>query len=125
MTYTPIFAAFYMLLIFLLGANVSWLRLSLRISMGEGDNKIMRNAIRAHANALEHMIPFLVVLYFFEVKGGSKVWLLSLGIGFGISRLFHAMGLLLRSHKLRQIGATLTLVGEFLVVALLLWKLFF
>lgn len=123
MSYTPIFAVFYLLLVFALGAIVSIRRITLQISLGDGENKVMRNSIRAHANAMEHVIPYLILLYFFELKGGSATLMLVMGIGFGVARLSHAFGMLKPAFIFRRIGASLTVAFEFALVALAAWKI--
>lgn len=61
---TPIFAAVLLLLVTLLAMNVSMLRMRHKVSLGDGGNKALTRAIRAHANALEHSLPFIFLLFF-------------------------------------------------------------
>lgn len=109
---TPLFAAVLLLLVSLLALNVSLLRIRLKISLGDGGNKGMVKAIRAHANALEHSLPFILLLYFRELQVGGTRGLMVAAAAFVAARVFHAAGMLGGPFVLRRIGATTTIVLE-------------
>lgn len=81
------------LLIIILAINVSRLRYKERIAHGDGDNKKLRNAIVAHSNALEHIIPFALILYVLIAQNTNDSLVQSLAIGFLILRVIHAAGI--------------------------------
>jgi len=109
--YAPIFIASYVIFLALLAGNVSRHRIGKQISLGDGGDKGLEKAIRAHANALELMIPFMFLLLCYEAQKPSATWIISIGTAFGVARLFHAMGMLKRGmFRFRQLGAALSLL---------------
>lgn len=124
LAHTAIIAVFLILLVTILSIYVSACRIRLRISMGDGGNKVMRRAIRTHANSLEHAIPFVLLLMFYELNGGTGrevLWLGGLFLGF---RLMHVSGMLGGPFRLRQLGATGSLVLEVFVAFAILCRVF-
>lgn len=109
---TPLFAAVLLLLVSLLGLNVSLLRMRLKISLGDGGNKGMLQAIRAHANALEHSLPVILLVFFREQQVGCTRGLTAIAAAFVLGRVFHAAGMLGGPFILRRIGATTTILVE-------------
>lgn len=100
--------------------NVSMLRMRLKISLGDGGNKQLNKAIRAHANALEHGLPFIFLLFFREQQVGGAGGLTAIAAAFVAARVLHAVGMLGGPFQLRRIGATVTNVLElWLALALL------
>jgi uncharacterized membrane protein YecN with MAPEG domain len=117
---TPIFTAVLLLLVTLLAINVSALRIRLKVSLGDGGNKTLGKAIRAHANALEHCVPFILLLLFREQQAGCTRELVAIGTAFVLARVAHAAGMLGGPFGLRRLGASLTIVLElWLTLALL------
>jgi uncharacterized membrane protein YecN with MAPEG domain len=120
-TETPLFAALLLLLVTLLGVNTSLTRMRLKISDGDGGDKHMHRAIRAHANALEHVLPFVILLYFYEQSpGASPAAIRWFGGLFLAARVGHAVAMLRGPFDLRRLSATMTIVLEvWLALALL------
>lgn len=117
---TPIVAGVLLLLVTLLAINVSMLRMRLKISLGDGGNKHMNKAIRAHANALEHGLPFILLLFFREQQVGCAGGLRAIAVAFVVARVLHAVGMLGGPFNLRRLGAGMTTVLElWLALALL------
>ena len=87
-----LFVGFSCLLIVLLALNVSRLRYKERVAHGYGDSKVLRNAIVAHSNALEHLIPFALILYVLTAQNTSLDLVHILAITFLILRVVHALG---------------------------------
>ncbi|MCA9717783.1 MAG: MAPEG family protein [Myxococcales bacterium] len=112
MLVTPLIAALLLLHLTLLSCFVSYLRITLRISFGDGENRDMFRAIRAHANALEHALPFIVLLLLLEMRAGASEQLWWLSGGFVAARVLHSLGVLNRIHRVRQIGATVSVLLE-------------
>lgn len=110
--YSALFAAGYLVFLAALAANVSRLRIQHKVSLGEGNNRDLRHAIRAHANSVEHGAPFMVALLAADLLKVSAPWILWLGVAFGAARLLHAAGMFDVGFNLRRVGAGLTLVVE-------------
>ncbi|MCB0221048.1 MAG: MAPEG family protein [Chrysiogenetes bacterium] len=110
--YSALFAAAYLVFLVLLAANVSRLRIQHKVSLGEGGNRDLRHAIRAHANSVEHGAPFMVALLAADFVKVSDPWILWLAVAFGAARVLHAAGMFDVGFNFRRVGAGLTLVVE-------------
>jgi len=104
------------LLVLLLAMNVSRLRIKHKISLGDGGNKCLMAAIRAHCNALEQLPIFAIVMIALTYLGASKTLLAPLVIGFTLARIFHAYGMLYRVFIARRIGAGFTYIFQLIAV---------
>ena len=87
---TSIYAAFAGLIIVGLAYRVARLRRQERIALGHGDNKYLRRAVRAHANATETVPIVLILLLLLEINGGVTWQLPLIGILAILGRLIHA-----------------------------------
>ena len=121
-------SAILVLLYFLLAFNVSLMRRRTRTSIGPGADPSgpLNKAHRAHGNAAEY-IPIFVALFLYFLISGAGGWITWVVIGVTISRVLHAMGMLMTAefrgppHPLRAVGAAGTYLGGLaLGVALLL-----
>ncbi len=124
LAHTAVIAVFLILLVTVLSIYVSACRMRLRISLGDGGNKVMRRAIRTHANALEHAIPFVLLLMFFELNGGTAQEVLWIGGLFLACRIMHVWGMLRGPLRMRQLGATGSLALEMLAAFGILCRVF-
>lgn len=88
-----------------LSLNVSRLRLKHKVSFGDGGNKDLTVAIRAHGNTLEQALLFAVLILALELRpSGSPGWLLwPIGV-FLASRLLHTLAIFRRLLPLRQLA---------------------
>jgi len=120
---TAVTAALNGLLILILAARVSQLRIRYQIALGDGGQAMLLRATRTHANATEHVPIFLIMLLLLEHNApGIGVWLL--GSAFVIGRLVFSYGLLGSAiNRKRQVGAAITYLCQ-LVAALWLLLLF-
>ena len=100
------------LLLLLLTINVSRLRMTRKIGVGDGGNKQLLAAIRVHSNGTEQVPMFVLIILALMFAGGSEALISSLVITFTGSRLMHAYGMLFRHLRLRQIGAAITYVAQ-------------
>jgi uncharacterized membrane protein YecN with MAPEG domain len=100
------------LLVLLLAMNVSRLRMKYKISLGDGGNKCLMTAIRAHCNALEQLPIFTIVMIALTYLAASTTLLSTLVIGFTLARIFHAYGMLYRVFVARRIGAGFTYIFQ-------------
>ena len=92
-----------------LGLRVSQLRVRHRISVGDGDNGVVRARMRAHSNFIEYAPIFLILLAMLELAHGQSIWLWAVGMLFVLARLLHPFGMDRPApNPLRFIGAGLT-----------------
>jgi uncharacterized membrane protein YecN with MAPEG domain len=106
------FVGALVLLIAGLAANVSRIRMRVRVRLGDGGDKGLGYAIRAHGNALEHGILLAVALVLAEVTGLPVRWVIGLGWLILAARLAHAAGFLRFGRKVVVPAATLTYLLE-------------
>lgn len=108
------------LLIVMLAMNISRLRMKHKVANGDGDNKVIVKAIRAHMNSLEHILPFSLLLYALQSQSISEILFAVLAFGFLGIRLFHSYSMLSSKFKLRQITAASTYFFELSACVLVL-----
>jgi uncharacterized membrane protein YecN with MAPEG domain len=124
-TITATVAALIGLLAVLLAARVIVFRVRFKVNAGDGGHAPLAQAIRAHANLVEHTPLALIVLAFAEASVPAWRWLIMiLGVVLLIARLASAWGL---SHSLggstgRQAGAGLTQLVTIVASLLVLYR---
>ena len=122
---TATVAALIGLLAVLLAARVIVFRVRFKVNAGDGGHAPLAQAIRAHANLVEHAPLALIVLAFAEASVPAWRWLIMiLGVVLLIARLASAWGL---SHSLggstgRQAGAGLTQLVTIVASLLVLYR---
>lgn len=90
---TALYTGLCLILLLVLAIKVVGWRRKAQVSLGDGDHKDLRQAIRSHGNAAEHMPLVLLGLAILELNGTSG-WLLHLyGSVFFVARIMHAVGL--------------------------------
>ncbi|HEX4859349.1 MAG TPA: MAPEG family protein [Usitatibacteraceae bacterium] len=99
--HTAVYASLCTLLIVVLLLLVVRLRRKLKVGIGDGGHRDLARAIRVHANAIESVPLFLILLAIYEHNGGGAVLLNAFGSVFLIARIAHAAGML------RTAGASL------------------
>ena len=119
-----LFVGFGCLLIVILALNISRLRYKERIAHGYGDSKILRNAIVAHSNALEHLIPFAFILFVLIEQNTSSALVQGLAIGFLILRVIHALGVTQFVFRAWQISSALSYALTLFSSCLILYNWF-
>jgi uncharacterized protein len=117
-----IFAALLVLLVTLLGVNISLRRMSKKVYAGDGGDKILNKAIRAHGNAVEH-VPFLLIpLLLLGMLDAGATPVLVLGALSLLARCMHAAGRIGGNLiVLTMPAATLTYLLEGGMAAWVLW----
>jgi uncharacterized membrane protein YecN with MAPEG domain len=115
-TVTPIFAAVMALMFLILSINTVRMRWKTRVSVGDGGNKEMQRAIRAHGNFIEYVPITLLLMLFLEMRTVSIYVIIALGAALLVGRCCHALALLgsLKYFKFRVVGMTLTFVTLFI-----------
>lgn len=98
-----------------LAARVSRVRRQFKIGLGDGGNEGLLRRIRAHANYVENMPLFLILIGLLELAGGDRRILWAAGIIFILARIVHAFGMdspaRLRLRMVGMLASILVLVG--------------
>jgi uncharacterized membrane protein YecN with MAPEG domain len=119
-TVTASFTVLVVLLLTVLAMNTTRLRFSKARSTDPADREAIRRASRAHGNTLEHGLPVLLLMFFYEINGGDIRTLCIIGTVFIAVRLVYAYGILTRpASKPMQMGAGLTYLIELILLGLL------
>ena len=73
--------------------RVVLLRWQLRAGQGDGGHRVLAKAIRVHGNAIEMLPMALLLMFAYELGGGSATLLHGAGLVLIAGRLAHAQGL--------------------------------
>ena len=112
---TALYLAILALLYVVLGLQVSRLRRGNRVLFGDGDNRELRSAIRAHANFAEY-VPIIVLMVALLEMSGTPALRVHLMMGtLLVARLLHPLGMYVGPRTLtfqicRVGGISLTLL---------------
>jgi uncharacterized membrane protein YecN with MAPEG domain len=118
--FTIIFIIFYLVLtIFTIK-----IRKSTRIAYGDGNNKKLIRAIRAHGNFFEFTVFFIISSFLLETLDADAIYLLVVNILFVLGRVSHAYSMFKEKLKFRAIGMMTTLFIYILNSAYLLYLYF-
>jgi len=102
--FTIIFIIFYLVLtIFTIKA-----RRSAGIAYGDGNNKKLIRAIRAHGNFFEFTVFFIISSFLIEALDGDPIYLLIVNILFVLGRISHAYSMLRDRLQFRVTGMNIT-----------------
>jgi uncharacterized membrane protein YecN with MAPEG domain len=107
---TALYTALFLVLMVGLSLQVVRMRMREGVSLGDGDSKPLRQAIRVHGNAAENIPFFLIGLGALESLSAAPTALLIYGGVFFLARLTHVLGLSRRRtvNPLRQAGVLLS-----------------
>ena len=94
-----LYAGLCALLLIVFAALISRFRMKFRVGLGDGGNAELSRAIRVHGNAIEWMLPMLLLLLIAELNHTSHVLLHICGAAFVLARIAHAVGLTRRSGE--------------------------
>ncbi len=123
---TGLYAAILALIQIALTLNVVRYRLSKKVSLGDGGDKELTGAIRAHGNFTEIVPMALILIYLIEAHSAMYWMVHTMGIMLVVSRAFHIGALLniLKGTLPRVIGTAsamaVLLLGTFTMFWLLL-----
>lgn len=98
-----------------LACYVSYLRMALRIGMGDGKNKVMRRGIRAHGNTVEHAVVFLPLIFLFDMLGASDAAVWVLGGSFVASRYIYGFAMAKGQMLIRQVTTAVVYLVELIL----------
>lgn len=119
---TALYAGLIGLLLIVLAALVSRMRRRHQVGLGDGGNKELHRAIRAHGNAVEWAVPALLLLLVAELNRASPLIVHACGMAIVIGRVLHAVGLSRRGGpSFGRMAGSLLSWGA--VVALAIWNL--
>ncbi len=115
--YLAVFAVFASVLAFLPGK----IRGTEGISIGDGGRPDLLLAMRRHANFVEYVPYFMVMMVALELGGASAGWLHGLGIAMVVARICHAVGIKADTIQspLRGVGAGGTLLVTLIATVML------
>lgn len=110
--YTAWFAALHGIMFIGLCCYISYLRVTRKISLGDGGDKYVQKIIRAHGNLCEFAPILLILSLLLELKTGSTNLILYTGIAYTAGRAIHIYGIRQRGvSQLRQLGALFNYIG--------------
>src|SRR3954470_13674138 len=93
---TALYLALLALLYLVLGLQVSRLRRGNRVLFGDGDNRELRSAIRAHGNFAEYVPIIVLLVALLEMSGLPAMRVHLLMGGLLVARLLHPIGMAAR-----------------------------
>ncbi len=121
---TALYAGILAFILTWLSFKAGMMRGKTGISVGDGGNVSMLEAMRRHANAVEYVPLALILLAALELNGAGSTFLHVLGIVLVISRIAHAIGLKADhiGHPLRAVGAGGTTLVIVVAAGTAVWK---
>lgn len=121
---TALYAGLLGLLFAALAAMVGRVRTRTGISIGDGGNTELLEAIRRHANLAEFLPLILVLMLLAEINGAPRWWLHLLGVALLIARVLHSFGIEARQMMLpaRVAGAGATMLVLLALCVTVLWQ---
>ena len=114
---TGFYAGLLVLLLLVLAGRVSLLRGRHGVSLGHGNEPALVRAIRVHGNAVEWVLPMLVLFLAAELDGANHTFLHACGLLFILSRIAHAVGLSRTSRS--SSGRFWGTAGSYIAIVLL------
>lgn len=109
-----------------LGMRIGRLRTQLKISIGDGDNELLRRRMRAQLNFAENVPVVVILAGLIEFAGTGGLWLSLVAAVFILGRIAHAFGMdgdtAYRGRMIGTITTMLTQLGLAAVAVLLAAK---
>ncbi|MDH3646125.1 MAG: MAPEG family protein [Gammaproteobacteria bacterium] len=121
---TALYAGLLALVLTWLSFRAGSLRGKKKISVGDGGDIEMLEAMRGHANAAEYVPIALILLGTMELNGANSTFLHVLGVVLVITRIAHPLGLKADNmgDPLRAIGAGGTALVIVVAAVFSLWQ---
>jgi uncharacterized membrane protein YecN with MAPEG domain len=117
--FTIIFIIFYLILTII----TIKARRSARVEYGDGFNKQLTKAIRAHGNFFEFTVFFIISSFLLEILDANQIYVLIINILFLIGRISHAHSMLNEKILFRIVGMMITL-GAYIINCIYLLYLY-
>ena len=119
LTAVSLYAGISLLLLLVLGFNVSLKRRASKTGIGDGDDENLACAVRAHANHAEWFPGIMIGLLIVALIGIPAYAIHTVGAVFTFGRVMHAWGMLSSSGASlgRLLGALLTYLSALLLGA--------
>ncbi|MDT9599423.1 MAPEG family protein [Sphingosinicella rhizophila] len=76
-----------------IAVRVGRVRMSQRVSIGDGGHEPLTARMRAHSNFVEYTPFFLILLALIEMAHGSRIWLWGVAMAFILARIAHVFGM--------------------------------
>ena len=121
-----LYVALNLILAPILMVRVGQVRMSEKVSLGDGGNKVVISRMRAHANFTENAPLALIGLIALAGLGAASIALHIFGAAFTFGRVAHAHGMAAKNGEGvgRVIGAMLTLLTFVGIAGYLLYLIF-
>ena len=94
-----------------LARRVGQMRLTHKVSIGDGGNEALIARMRAQANFIEYTPFVLILIALIELAEGSRLWLWIVGVVYILARIAHGFGMDRPRPdplRLRMVGIVLT-----------------
>ena len=108
--YLYLITAILLFIFIALSFNAAFIRRKSGLAVGEGDNETLLRAVRAHGNFTEFTPMFLISLFLIDHISKNCEYVLVIGSGFILGRIFHALSMFLKKGLLRVAGMMLTFI---------------
>jgi uncharacterized protein len=76
-----------------LARRVGQMRLTHKVSIGDGGNEALIARMRAQANFIEYTPFVLILIGLIELAEGSRLWLWIVGVAYVLARIAHGFGM--------------------------------
>lgn len=76
-----------------LARRVGQMRMTHKISIGDGGNEALIARMRAQANFIEYTPFVLILIGLIELAEGSRIWLWAVGVVYILARIAHGFGM--------------------------------
>jgi uncharacterized membrane protein YecN with MAPEG domain len=108
--YLYLVTAILLFIFIALSFNAAFTRRKSGLAVGEADNETLLRAVRAHGNFTEFTPMFLISLFLIDHVSKNCEYILVIGSGFILGRIFHATSMFLKKGILRVAGMMLTFI---------------
>ncbi len=116
-TIVPIYAAIFAVMLVALSLRVAKTRGDVRVAIGDGDNIVLRRAIRVQGNFTEYVPMALILFLFVELQGWPRWLVHGLCIVMLAARMLHAYGIAQEPEDIRLRATGMATTAGLLILA--------